>query len=326
VFVPFPVPSTIRTEAVAPRLERPNSEDKPISPVWLVEQNSSFEIYSNGLRVEKEFAIMNRPRGSYAVFRRDEPGITGSSEEASGWRSEPAGIVFHSTESHQAPFEPNETRKLRRVGRNLLELVRQKRAYHYLIDRFGRVYRIVEESDAANHAGRSVWADGQGTYVHLNDSFLGVAFEAQTETAENGAAEPIRSSQVYSGRVLIEMLRAKYHISATNCVTHAQVSINPSNHRIGYHRDWLSSFPFSGMALPDNYRLALTSVTAFGFEYDNTDAAGQRQWPGLAASLDRVRERAVAEGSPLGEYRRRLQQRFQRILNSAAMRERGEEQ
>ena len=39
-----------------------------------------------------------------------------------------------------------------RLGESLLEYVRRGRAYHYLIDRFGRVYRVVAESDAANHA------------------------------------------------------------------------------------------------------------------------------------------------------------------------------
>ena len=31
--------------------------------------------------------------------------------------------------------------------------------YNFLIDRFGRVYRVVQESDAANHAGNSIWAE-----------------------------------------------------------------------------------------------------------------------------------------------------------------------
>ena len=50
-----------------------------------------------------------------------------------------------------------------------------------MIDRFGRVFRIVRESDSANHAGNSVWADQHWVYVNLNESFFGVAFEAQTQ-------------------------------------------------------------------------------------------------------------------------------------------------
>jgi hypothetical protein len=181
----------------------------------------------------------------------------------------------------------------------------------------------VEETDAANHAGRSVWSDAKGTYVYLNQSFLGVAIESQSDTDPS-----LSIAQTHSLRVLTEMLRSKYSIQAANCVTHAQVSVNPSNHRIGYHTDWATGFPFSQIGLPDNYRLPLASVSTFGFEYDDTflNAAGDQRWPGLLASLDEVSERSKAAGVPTAEYRRHLQQRFQNILNGAAMRERGEEQ
>ena len=323
VFVPAPVPSTVRTVLPLRASERPNSEDRLTAPVWLIEENASFEIYSNGLRIEKEFSVGNRPRGALAVFRRADPERPGVSEEAVATRSNPAGIVFHSTESHQAPFEPAETRNLKRLGRNLVEFVRQKKADHYVVDRFGRVYRVVAETDSANHAGRSIWADEKGSYIYLNDSFLGIALEAQSE-----AVETLGTAQVHSVRVLTEMLRAKYHISAYNCVTHAQVSVNPSNWRIGYHTDWAAGFPFAAIGLPDNYRLALASVTRFGFDYDDSflNAAGERRWPGLLASLEEVRERAMVAGVPAADYKKQLQQRFQRIMNSAVMRERGEEQ
>jgi len=42
--------------------------------------------------------------------------------------------------------------------------------------------------------------------------------------------------------MLTDMLRKRYGIPAGNCVTHAQVSVNPSNLLIGYHIDWASSF------------------------------------------------------------------------------------
>ena len=40
------------------------------------------------------------------------------------------------------------------------------------------------------------------------------------------------------------MLRAKYRIPESNCVTHAQVSVNPDNMLVGYHTDWSGNFPF----------------------------------------------------------------------------------
>ena len=97
----------------------------------------------------------------------------------------PAGIVYHTTESLQAPFESSQNNVLKRVGESLLEYVRRRRCYNFLIDRFGRVFRIVNESDAADHAGHSVWADERHFYVNLNDSFIGVSFEAQTEAGRD---------------------------------------------------------------------------------------------------------------------------------------------
>jgi len=71
-----------------------------------------------------------------------------------------------------APFEEDQNQVLRRAGEGLLEFVRRRQAYHFVIDRFGRVFRVVGESDAANHAGNSVWADPAWIYINLNPSFL----------------------------------------------------------------------------------------------------------------------------------------------------------
>ena len=180
------------------------------------------------------------------------------------WRTEPAGIVFHSTESLQAPFEASEARMIQRIGRFLLDFIRTQRSYHFVIDRFGRVYRVVAEDGVANHAGRSVWADSRGVYVNLNASFLSIAFEAQTD-----ASMPLSSAQVHAARVLTDMLRGRFGIPAANCVTHAQVSVNPWNWRIGYHTDWASGLPFAALGLPDNYAQPLPAIALFGFEYDD---------------------------------------------------------
>jgi N-acetyl-anhydromuramyl-L-alanine amidase AmpD len=237
----------------------------PAAAVWSVESTAAYETFSNGLRIENRFAIGNRAR-SYVAFSRQPAGR----EES---RTQPVGIVYHTTESLQAPFEASQNTTLKRVTESLAEYVQRRRAYNFLIDRFGRVYRIVREGDAANHAGHSVWADDAWIYVNLNDSFLGVSFEAETAIADR-----INPAQVRSAAMLTEMLRACYGIAAANCVTHAQVSVNPSNYRIGYHTDWASSFPFERLGLPDNYRLPLPSIALFGFQYDATfvSRAGQR--------------------------------------------------
>ena len=198
--------------------------------------------------MESEFATANEPR-SYYVFER-----TGKTEPLPEPRFVPAGIVFHTTESHQAPFEPRQTRQLKKIGRSLLDYVRQNRSYNFVIDRFGRVFRVVQEADAAYHAGKSVWADANFYYINLNHSFLGIAFEAQSAAGEDNPV--VSPAQVHAARVLTEMLRSRYNIPATNCVTHAQVSVNPSNMQIGYHKDWAENFPFPEVGLAGQLRPA----------------------------------------------------------------------
>ena len=120
---------------------------------------------------------------------------------------------------------------LKKIGESLLEYVRRKQAYNFVIDRFGRVYRVVAEDQAANHSGYSVWADENWFYINLNESFLGISFEAASPPSQR---EPqISPAQVRSAAMLIEMVRCRYHIPASNCVTHAQVSVNPANMRGG---------------------------------------------------------------------------------------------
>ena len=271
--------------------------------VWLVERQGSMEIYSNGLRVENEFLTSNRAR-AYRAFGRQ------------GWRAseietQPAGIVFHTTESRMAPFEPSQNSRLQRNGRNLLSFIARHRLYHFVIDRFGRVFRVVAETDAANHAGQSVWADERNIYWGLNQSFLGVAFEAQTDT--QGASGDIATrAQVDAARVLTEMLRSKYHMAAMDCVTHAQVSVNPQTMRLGYHTDWAANFPFREAGLSEGYDTPIAALTLFGFDYDSAflQANGRRVWQGLITAEEQMVREAAAHGTTLELYRRTLQQRF----------------
>jgi len=289
-----------------------------IPHVWQVERSRTSELYSNGLRVDLTFQISNRPRAEYPIFSLIEgsPAVTGRgwAGQVSKTGSTPVGIVYHTTESLIAPFEEDQNRRLKQLGRNLIDVIRGERAYHYLIDRFGRVFAAVAETDAANHAGKSVWADAQGLYVNLNDSFLGVAFEAQT-----GAAEAVTPAQIVAAKALTEMLRSRYGIAAGNCVTHAQVSVNPGNMRIASHTDWARDFPFAALGLPDNYAVPLASRYAFGFDYDSTflRVAG-RPWSGLDAADQLIAKRAVAEGVSAARYRAMLRRRYKDISSELA--------
>lgn len=295
----------------------------PAAPqdVWQVEKTASSEVYSNGLRIDNHFLVSNHPR-SYLAFPMDHSSVADGVR-----RTEPAGIVFHTTESQQAPFEADQNRVLKRIGEGLLEYVRRKRAYHFLIDRFGRVYRVVAETDAANHAGNSVWADDQWLYINLNQSFIGVSIEARTSPGQEEAE--MSPAQLRSAAMLTEMLRGKYHIAAGNCVTHAQVSVNPSNMQVGYHADWASSFPFEQLGLPDNYQRAMPALWASGFEYNPQfeRRAGERLAAGIQLAEDRLAARAAEAGVALRPYRKLLQRRYRQELEEVrrANEDQGEE-
>jgi hypothetical protein len=283
-----------------------------IPNVWLVDKTREFEVYSNGLRVETLLSVAGEPRWYSLIVR-------GPEMQFGPRRAQPAGIVFHTTESDTAPFQPEQNHNLQRIGKELLLYVRSKRAYHFLIDRFGRVHRIVNESDTANHAGKSVWADSRWLYLNLNASFLGVAFEAHTEPGQ----PPVNRAQIQAARVLTEMLRSKYNVPAENCVTHAQVSVNPANMLIGWHTDWANNFPFEELGLPNNYEQPSPPVAAFGFGYDETylHASGPALWKGLALGDEWVRESAAAQGIQVAEYRKLLQKQYRNQL--AALQDQG---
>jgi len=289
-------PATVRVQSTA--------------EIWQVEKNSASETWSNGLRIDNRFAVGTRPR-SYRVFSTTEP------DDIQGRRrSQPAGIVFHTTESLQVPFEASQNAELKDISLSLLAYVRRKQAYNFLIDRFGRVYRIVRESDAANHAGYSVWADSDWVYLNLNQSFLAVSFETRTLPGQREAT--VNPAQIRSAAMLTEMLRQLYRIAPGNCVTHAQVSVNASNLLVGYHFDWASSFPFAELNLPDNYALPLPSVFDAGFGFDSKfgRSAGARVYREAALAEDILRQRAAAMRLSLAAYRRMLQARYRSRLRA----------
>jgi len=306
------VTATANARPVAPnrKLADASYTAAPVPRVWLVQSNPQFDLYSNGLRVENQYATSGQPRRYLALAR--------TATVTSEWHAEPAGIVFHTTESHMAPFEEDQNQMLRRAGEGLLEFVQRQRAYHFVIDRFGRVFRVVRESDCANHAGNSVWADQSWIYVYLNRSFLGVAFEAQSNPKAGEA--PVNAAQVHAARILTEMLRSRYDIPAANCVTHAQVSVNPGNWRAGYHTDWAANLPFRELGLSNNYREPPASVLLFGFRSDSllAQSGGIGVTPGVEAAEDQLRAEATARGLTLDLYRERLQRRYRDAIRALA--------
>ena len=294
----------------APPIQRVELPATPSADVWQVEKTAGFDTYSNGLRIENQYAVSHRPR-AYIAFSPDYPDRTTGEK-----RTQPAGIVYHTTESLQAPFESSQNNRLKRVGESLIDYVRRRRCYNFLIDRFGRVFRIVDESDAADHAGHSVWADDRYFYVNLNDSFVGVSFEAQTGAGVTQTS--VGAAQLRAAAMLTEMLRSRYKIPGGNCVTHAQVSVNPSNMQVGYHVDWASSFPFEALGLPDNYATPSPAIALFGFACDASfqQRAGVHLAAGALCANRALIQRAAAANLSLTAYRKMLNQRYWKIVSA----------
>ena len=308
-FVLASAPVTPKVQIAPPTIAR-SAAAMSLQHVWQVEANHQFDLYSNGLRIENRFQTSTEAR-SYLAFPRTQI------EASVGQRlTQPAGIVFHTTESHLAPFEEGQNRMLKREGEGLLEYVSRNHSYHFVIDRFGRVFRIVGEADYANHAGNSIWADQTWIYVNLNQSFFGVAFEARSRPKEGEL--PVNAAQVHAARTLTEMLRARYRIPAGNCVTHAQVSVYPVGRSAGYHTDWAVNLPFEDLGLTNNYLRPLPSVTLFGFSATALleEARDSPLAKGLETAQDQVRAEAAAHNLSEHRYRQVLQTRYKDTITA----------
>lgn len=253
--------------------------------IWLVDSGAAFELYSNGLRIDTTWAVRGEPR-RYRVFT-----LTGGMGQEVHDR--PIGIVYHTSESDIWPLEESFNEKLRDSSQDLLRYLRRNQVYHYLVDRFGRVYRVVEEKDKANHAGMSVWAHGDRVYLNLNGPTIGVSFETRWE---GGRALPITRAQLEAGRSLSDYLRHKWQIAPELCVTHGLASVNPKKHLIGHHLDWARGFPFEAFSLPDQYRVESPAVR-LGFAWDERFLAVMGEpWPGATLAADRLETEAAARG------------------------------
>ncbi|HMF57270.1 MAG TPA: peptidoglycan recognition family protein [Pyrinomonadaceae bacterium] len=271
--------------------------------VWLVEQRDNYERYSNGGRILMDYATENHPRGYYG-WPHNKSAVDPTV------RREPIGIVYHTSESDLLPFTSDNNDSIETHTRGLLEYVRRNRSYNYVIDRFGQIYRIVRDDHAANHAGNSVWEDQNGIYVGLNESFLGVCFETNSEAGS--LDEQLTEAQLVSGRLLTQILRSRYQIDDTDCVTHGLVSVNPSNMLICYHHDWVRNFPFEAFGLSNKYKVAPASVSEFGFNYDEETLSkiGGSVWEGVGVGSNEFKKRAEQAGMTTDDLRRQMRERY----------------
>jgi hypothetical protein len=279
--------------------------------VWMAESGEGYEFYSNGARVLTEFETTGPQRRFYRFALESLSSGSDQYELA----DKPVGIVYHLSEGDLLPFADRYNKSLMHHSRGLLDYARSRELYNYVIDRFGRTYRIVRDEYASNHAGNSLWSDGKSVYVNLSSSFIGICLEGRSGSG-NGP-DGINEAQIYAARVLTVVLRSKYGIEDANCVTHGLVSVNPSNKLMGYHTDWLAGFPFEALGLTNKYNTELVAISRFGFSYDQqyVRAGGGKRWPGLERSDGVLHEAAVVAGVSEEEQRRSLWPAFQRAYS-----------
>ena len=257
-----------------------------LDKVWLAEEGEGYEFYSNGARILTEYQTDGAERSFYRFDME-----ANSSDQL---MTRPVGIIYHLSEGDLLPFDDRYNSSLRGRSKALLEYARDHRLYNYVIDRFGRTYRIVRDEQTANHAGNSVWSDSHNLYVNLSPSFIGICFEGRSDRKKTVGPDGINEAQIYAARVLTAVMRSKYRIEDANCVTHGLVSVNPANKLMGYHTDWVAGFPFEALGLANKYNQELLAVSRFGFNYDQTyiSAAGGRRWAGLEKADAALKESA----------------------------------
>jgi hypothetical protein len=299
--------------AVMPVAEATVLPSVGVSPaaIWLVERGPGWEQYSNGLRIDTSSSVAGDPR-RFRVFTLD-----GRFEDPVYQR--PVGILFHTSESDVWPLEASFNEQLRTSTQRLLKYVARQRLYNYMIDRFGRVYRVVEEETKANHAGHSVWLDADKVYLNLNHAFLGVSFETRWE---GGRALPITQAQFAAGRSLADYLRQQWGIPSGMCVVHGLTSVNPRKHLIGHHLDWARGFPFEAFGLPDQYRRPDPSVALFGFGYDEDflKVLGE-PWEGVLSAERLLEQEAAQRNKSVAEVRAEKQGLYDRWILEQAQEE-----
>jgi hypothetical protein len=301
-----PAPAAATAPPLLPVAEPLPALPKGVAPaaVWKVETGESWEQYSNGLRIDTSYAVAGDPR-RYRVFDAGR----GMLEETF---DKPVGILFHTSESDIWPLDEAYNENLRRSSHALLRYLNRNKVYHYLIDRFGRVFRVVDEGTKANHAGQAVWTRDNLVYLSLNNAFLGICFETRWD---GGRALPITQAQLAAGRNLTELLRQRYDIGPDMCVGHGLASVNAKKHLIGHHVDWARGFPFEAFGLPNHYTRPAPSVAVFGFTYDDEFLKKMSEpWPGVKEAERVLAAAAADQGKTVEEIRRERQDLFDRWL------------
>ncbi|MFH2066428.1 MAG: peptidoglycan recognition family protein [Pseudomonadota bacterium] len=333
--VPYPEPARAEKNPSSPRLDQEDREQffPPETPkyldklIWMVEKTDDAEFYSNRLEINTKHTIENVPRGYYLFPRGEEAFL-----QQGVFTGQINGILYHASESDVFAYRPEMTQSIKEYSRLLIRYLNKKKAYHYFIDRFGKVYRLIQEDHAAFHSGNSIWVDDRFLYLDLNHAFIGICFEGKDfETMDpsriqsNGENQPaivpmerssINEAQLISGKELTDWLRVKYKIPQHNCIPHGLASVNPYDQLIGHHLDLSHGFPFGFFEISNKYEEPIPAITEFGFTYDNyfMEIFQGKLWPGIAMSEKIILMRAGEKQMSVADYRKLLNERFKKVF------------
>ena len=115
-------------------------------------------------------------------------------------------------------------RPLRGTSQGLLRYVQKNRLYHYVIDRFGRVFRVVAEESKANHAGNSVWANAGRVYKQITR----LRIEGHTDSDGNDAAN-LKLSEARANAVMSALIKRHVDPPRVHAGTPARVELRLRN-------------------------------------------------------------------------------------------------
>ena len=88
---------------------------------------------------------------------------------------------------------------------------------HYLINREGKITRMVDEKNAAWHAGKSKWKN----FINLNDQSIGIEL---VNKGHQYGYENFSKKQISKLILLCRFLIKKYKIKKTNILGHSDIA------------------------------------------------------------------------------------------------------
>tara|TARA_B100000579_G_C22782168_1_gene829922 strand:+ start:687 stop:1409 length:723 start_codon:yes stop_codon:yes gene_type:complete len=94
---------------------------------------------------------------------------------------------------------------------------KSKVSSHYLINRIGKIYRLVKENKTAWHAGKSCW----GKYKNLNKSSIGIEL---VNKGHRFGYTNFSTRQIISLKKISKIIIKKYKIKNKNIVGHSDIA------------------------------------------------------------------------------------------------------